>query len=133
MTEVWNLGIDKEKVWLQEIKSPEAAKGLRPGKRPRPGTSFEELLQEQLKGPLTFSAHSRRRIESRNIKLQENDLQKIAAAVEKAASKGARSSLLLYRDLALLVSVNKRTIITAMETRETEKIFTNIDSAVIIE
>jgi flagellar operon protein len=54
-------------------------------------------------------------------------------AVDKAASKGARESLVLLNDLAVLVSVRNRTVITAME-RENMKegVFTQIDSAVIV-
>ncbi len=55
-------------------------------------------------------------MENRQIKLAESDLQEISAAVEKAGSKGgARSSLLLYGDIALVASVANRTIVTAID------------------
>ena len=47
--------------------------------------------------------------------------------------KGARESLIMLRDLALVVNINNRTVITAMDkTRQKEKIFTNIDSTIIL-
>ena len=53
-------------------------------------------------------------------------------AVSKAAAKGARESLILLDDLALVVSVKNRTVITAIAPdRIRENVFTNIDSAVI--
>ena len=53
--------------------------------------------------------------------------------MEKAGSKGARSSLLLYGDIALVASVVNRTIITAIDDVEArEHIFTGIDSAIIV-
>lgn len=96
--------------------------------------SFAQALEEATRKPLNFSAHALQRLESRHVKLQAEDLQKISAAVEKAAAKGARSSLILYHDLALLASVLNRTVITAVDgSAGRERIFTNIDSAVIIE
>ncbi|NLY39472.1 MAG: flagellar protein [Firmicutes bacterium] len=102
-----------------------------PGKKE--ALSFHEVLEQVQRPPLVFSAHARARMESRNIDLQEEDLRKITAAMEKARAKGARSSLLLYGEIALLASVTNRTIITAVDgAAEGEQIFTGIDSAVIV-
>ncbi len=52
--------------------------------------------------------------------------------MDKAAAKGARESLILMDNLALVVSIRNRTVITAVdEKRMKEHVFTNIDSAVI--
>jgi flagellar operon protein len=52
--------------------------------------------------------------------------------VDRAAAKGAGSSLVLMDGLALIVSVPKRVVITAVdEAGAKEGVFTNIDSAVI--
>ena len=51
----------------------------------------------------------------------------------KAAAKGARSSLLVMKDVALIVSVTNRTVITAVDGSSLkDNVFTNIDSAVIV-
>ena len=49
------------------------------------------------------------------------------------AHKGARESLIYLNDIALVVSVANRKVITAMDgSSARENIFTNIDSAAII-
>ena len=53
--------------------------------------SFHEVLEQVQRPRVVVSAHARERMESRNIDLQEEDLRKITAAMEKARAKGARS------------------------------------------
>ena len=54
-------------------------------------------------------------------------------AVDKMAQKGARESLIYMNDMAFVVSVANRTVITAMDGKSArENIFTNIDSAAIL-
>jgi flagellar operon protein len=58
---------------------------------------------------------------------------KINSAVDKAAAKGAKESLILMQDMALIVSVPNRTVVTAMDKQSMQdNVFTQIDSAVII-
>lgn len=105
----------------------------KPAHRPQ-GGEFAKVWQEAVqKQELKFSAHALQRMESRQIKLAAADLDKISAAMAGADRKGARSSLLLYNDLAMVASVRNRTIVTAISGEELkEHVFTNIDSAVII-
>ena len=54
-------------------------------------------------------------------------------AVGKAREKGARDSLILMDNLALVVSIKNNTVITAVDEQSLkENVFTNIDSAVIV-
>lgn len=97
--------------------------------------SFKQVLGNELsRSPvIKFSDHARMRMRDRNIELSEKDRAMINEALDRAAEKGARESLLLLNNLALLVSVKNRTIITALDQEtQSEKIFTNIDSAVIL-
>ena len=97
--------------------------------------TFEELLHRQVaeQQEVKLSAHAAKRLQERNISFNQEDLTKINQAVQQAAAKGAKDSLLLYRDLALLTSITNRTVITAMDGKSMEDhVFTNIDSAVII-
>lgn len=83
-------------------------------------------------GPLKFSAHALKRLADNRIQLTAGDIQRLQAAVDKAAGKGARSSLILMDRMAFIVSVENRTVITALEEgRARENVFTQIDSAVI--
>ena len=53
--------------------------------------------------------------------------------VEKAQRKGARESLVLLDDVALVISIKNKTVITAVDKEKLkENVFTNIDSAVIV-
>ena len=96
---------------------------------------FDSLLQSTVdKGQgLKFSAHAKERLGLRNITLSSDDLNRMNDAVNKAASKGARQSLLVMDDQAFIVSVPNRTVITALDSGSMkENVFTNIDSAVIV-
>jgi flagellar operon protein len=64
--------------------------------------------------------------------MDEQRLERLEAAVERAEAKGSRDSLILLDELALVVSVRNRTVVTAMdEANRKEHVFTNIDSVVI--
>jgi flagellar operon protein len=60
-------------------------------------------------------------------------MKQLQEAVNRARAKGARESLVLMGELALVVSVKNNTVITAVDgANMRENVFTNIDSAVII-
>ncbi|MCW5939283.1 MAG: hypothetical protein KF884_02865 [Fimbriimonadaceae bacterium] len=100
--------------------------GSQPGARP---TDFQGLLTDRLK----VSSHAQTRIQSREIQLDQAAWERVMAGVDKAAQKGAKESLVMVDDVALVVSVKNRTVITAVDReRLKESVFTNIDSAVIV-
>jgi flagellar operon protein len=81
---------------------------------------------------LKFSAHAQARMQSRNIPMTPEMMQKLDKAVSGAEQKGSRESLVLLSDLAFIVNVQNRTVVTAMDGESTrERVFTNIDSTVI--
>ncbi|WP_231571379.1 TIGR02530 family flagellar biosynthesis protein [Gordoniibacillus kamchatkensis] len=80
-----------------------------------------------------FSHHAETRLQQRGIKLGPDQLAKIGSAIDKAASKGAKDSLMLLGGTALIVNVPNRTVVTALDGASMqEHVFTQIDSAVII-
>ncbi|OKP83789.1 flagellar biosynthesis protein [Paenibacillus helianthi] len=92
--------------------------------------SFESVLQKNM---LKFSNHAAKRLEQRGIELGSRQLDQISSAVDKAAAKGSKESLILMKDMALIVSVANRTVVTAMDgSSMKDNVFTQIDSAVII-
>jgi flagellar operon protein len=96
------------------------------------GQAFEEILKSRLSG-VKFSSHALERLQRRNISLTPERMAKIDSAVAKAAEKGSRESLILMDDLALIVSIKNKTVITAVDGESIrENVFTNIDSAVIM-
>lgn len=97
-------------------------------------TGFKEILENQISsGVIKFSAHAQQRLDSRNIQLTPADIAKIGNAVDRAAMKGSKDSLVLMNKLALVVSVTNKTVVTAVdEASMKEHVFTNIDSAVFV-
>jgi len=81
---------------------------------------------------LTFSRHLNERINRRKIDLGGEKMTRLSSAVNRAADKGARDSVVLLDDLAVLVNVSNRTVLTAIETdKMRDGVFTNIDSVVV--
>ncbi|WHH58938.1 TIGR02530 family flagellar biosynthesis protein [Petroclostridium sp. X23] len=96
-------------------------------------SNFEDLLRQKLTGELKFSKHAEARLRSRNIHIDAEQKQRITDAVAKAEQKGVKESLVLMDDLAFVVSVKNKTVITAVNNDDLkESVFTNIDGAVII-
>lgn len=102
-------------------------------KPPAANGAFKEVLEQKIAGELKFSQHAQERLRSRNIKLGDTEMQQLQEAVNRARAKGARESLVLMGELALVVSVKNNTVITAVDgANMRENVFTNIDSAVIV-
>jgi flagellar operon protein len=97
--------------------------------------SFNQLIEQKLDGGegLKFSAHALARLQSRNITLSADDLNRLKQGVAQAAAKGSKESLVLKDDVAFVVSVKNNTVITAVDAQSMQgNVFTNIDSAVIV-
>lgn len=81
---------------------------------------------------LHFSRHAQKRLEQRGLDLDAARMERLNRAVDSAEAKGAKESLILLDELALVVSVQNRTVVTAMDQQGgKEQVFTNIDSVVI--
>lgn len=100
---------------------------------------FEHWLQDSLQGapqksqPLSFSQHAKDRLRDRGIQLNESHLAKLEGAVFKAAGKGAKESLILMDNMAFVVSIVNRKVITAVDQGQLkDNVFTNIDSAILV-
>ncbi|CAM4254059.1 TIGR02530 family flagellar biosynthesis protein [Saccharibacillus endophyticus] len=92
--------------------------------------SFQTVLEEKL---LKFSGHASKRLEQRGIQFDSEQLRKLGSAIDKAAAKGSKESLVLMQDMALIVNVRNRTVVTAVDGGSMkDNVFTQIDSAVIV-
>lgn len=117
--------------------------GLRPqaGAGSPKGEAFDVILREQLlqaapaapaSPGVKFSTHAQQRLQQRDITLGDDAVAKINDAVDRAQAKGAKESLVLLDDMAFVVSVKNRVVITAMDQPSMKQnVFTNIDSVVI--
>lgn len=125
----------------QEIKKSEGEGGV----------SFKETLNEALKTQtpaearnltaakageapqLKFSNHAIERMQSRGISYSAQDLTRLGEAVQKAAAKGSKDTLVLMDQSALIVSVKNNTVVTVMDKNALkENVFTNIDSTIVM-
>ncbi|HWR82028.1 MAG TPA: TIGR02530 family flagellar biosynthesis protein [Candidatus Deferrimicrobium sp.] len=121
----------------QPVNLIEISQRRQPGaiaRKPSPD-SFQETFSRELAAShkLTFSRHAHERMYSRGITLSEENLNQVAAAIDKAQSKGSKETLVLTGDAAFVVSVVNRTVITAFDRDHLrEGVVTSIDSAVIV-
>lgn len=98
-------------------------------------TSFSEVLQKKVNESegLKFSKHANARINSRQINISDEQMQRLKDGANKAGEKGIKESLVLVDSLAFIVNTTQNTVITAMNQQEAnDNIYTNIDGAVII-
>ncbi|HBA49956.1 MAG TPA: flagellar protein [Lachnospiraceae bacterium] len=100
------------------------------------GISFQDVLQQKTSGEtgiLKFSKHAMGRLADRNIELSDAQLERLESGTKKAGQKGIRDSLVIVDQLAFIVNIPNQTVVTAMDSTDTdENIFTNINGAVII-
>lgn len=118
----------------RQQKSINAAKEATP--------SFSEILQNKalqqnlLTGraeELKFSKHAAGRLADRNIELSTEQLERLNDGARKAGQKGIKDSLVIVDSLAFIVNIPNHTVVTAMDSTETnENVFTNINGAVIM-
>lgn len=98
------------------------------------GPAFKEILAKNLQpGELQFSSHCLKRLEQNEISLNSEQVGKLKDAVKRAETKGSRDSCIVMDDMAFIVNVVNRTVITVIDgPRMKDNVFTNIDSAVIV-
>lgn len=67
------------------------------------------------------------------INFNEEDMKRIEKGFEIAKDRNSKNTVMLYKDVALIASVENKTLITAVEKdRAKDNIFTNVDSVVIL-
>lgn len=100
------------------------------------GVSFQDILAQKTdrtESGLKFSKHAAGRLADRNIRLTDEQMERLSDGTQKAGAKGIRESLVIVDQLAFIVNVPNQTVVTAMDQADTEtNIFTNIDGAVIM-
>jgi flagellar operon protein len=94
------------------------------------GDSFQQYLEQA--SSIRFSNHAQRRMEARSIDLDQEKITRLENAVEKANAHGSKESLILLDELAFIVNVRDRTVVTTMDMSNNKNgVFTQIDSVVI--
>ncbi len=91
-------------------------------------SDFKAILEKKLE----VSKHAAEQIDYRNIQGDESAVQRLEGALDMLSKKGVRQSLVMLDGTAFLMDVSQRKVITAMQASDMkEKVFTNIDSAII--
>ncbi|MBM3327327.1 MAG: hypothetical protein FJY65_10230 [Calditrichaeota bacterium] len=116
----------------QPTAPPSAQPALKPGKA---RTSFAEQLRkacDEVGARVEFSGHAQDRAQDRNVALTPAQLQRVDTALDAVAAKGGKKALVMLDDLALIVGVDRRTVVTLVDGAHLrENVFTAIDAAVI--
>jgi flagellar operon protein len=103
----------------------------KPASTPKPvqGPSFTQVLDNVQN--VRFSNHAQKRLESRDIQLNNESVTRLSDAIDKAEKRGGKSSLVMVDDVAFIVNVPDRTVVTALDKDQRgEGVFTQIDSVV---
>ncbi|WNB90398.1 TIGR02530 family flagellar biosynthesis protein [Bacillus sp. NEB1478] len=96
--------------------------------------TFQSLLDKQLNPSITISKHAKRRLEDRNIQITDASWNKIGMKMKEAEKKGVKDSLVILKDVTLVVNAPNQTVITALTRSEAHsQIFTNINGAIVID
>ena len=103
---------------------------------PKGSASFQDILAEKTgrsDGGLKFSKHAAGRLADRNVRLTDEQMERLSDGTQKAGAKGIRESLVIVDQLAFIVNIPNQTVVTAMDQTEADtNIYTNIDGAVIM-
>ncbi len=119
-----------------KITPPASANGAPASQAARPaapgGPSFADTLAQTQ--ALKFSNHAQKRLQTRDIAISDDGLARLEQAVNKAEKRGGRESLVVMDDLAFIVNVKQRLVVTAVDAgNRGEGVFTQIDSVVFAE
>lgn len=100
--------------------------------------SFQRILERTSQAEIetqgvTFSKHANARLASRNINLDNEQLDRLNKGVMQAKEKSINESLVMMDNIAFIVNIKNNTVITAMDPEKNDSnVFTNIDGAVIV-
>ena len=114
---------------LTASKTAQTLPGLSSAGKVDSSNSFAETLLKTQN--LRFSNHAQKRLETRNINLTDDGINRLSNAVDKAEKRGGKESLVMIDDMAFIVNVRDRLVVTAVDSKNRgEGVFTQIDSVV---
>ena len=94
-------------------------------------TFLTDAAQTNNTKEVKISRHAQKRLDERGLQLESSDMQTLESAFDELNQKGSRDSLIFFKDMAVIASIDNRTSITAQKSSEMRTI-TNIDSAIHI-
>lgn len=110
---------------------------MRQDEQNKQSVSFEEMLsragEKRSSEEVIFSKHANERLASRNINLDDEQMNRLNRGIEQAKEKSINESLVMMDNIAFIVNIQNNTVITAMDQKTNDSnVFTNIDGAVIV-
>lgn len=95
--------------------------------------SFKNIFNELKSKDEGFTVSKHAALRLNEINFNEEDMKRIEEGFEIAKDKNSKNTVMLYKDVALIASVENKTLITAVDKeRAKDNIFTNVDSVVIL-
>ncbi|MCF6466309.1 TIGR02530 family flagellar biosynthesis protein [Clostridium sp. Cult2] len=97
--------------------------------------NFDTVLQQiqNRDDEIRFSKHAINRMDTRDMTLSSEELERLKSGFNKAEAKGVKDALILIGDKAFIASIKNKTIITSVNKEQLkDNVFTNIDGAVIV-
>jgi flagellar operon protein len=96
-------------------------------------TSFKSVLDSIKNKDEGFTVSKHAALRLNEINFTEEDMKQVEKGFKIAKDKNSKNTVMLYKDMALIASVENKTLITAVEKeRAKNNIFTNVDSVVIL-
>lgn len=128
MTEPYRINSNTSSTSVQGANSTQPSSV--PASTTTSGSSFSQALQEA-NNRVKFSTHAQQRLDVRSIEIDQTGMDRLSSAVDKAEAHGAKESLILMDDLAFIVNVRERTVVTTVDmNKRKEGVFTQIDTVV---
>ena len=94
---------------------------------------FKDILDSVKNKDEGFTISKHAAVRLNEINFTEEDMKQIEKGFRIAKDKNSKNTVMLYKDVALIASVENKTLITAVEKeRAKNNIFTNVDSVVIL-
>lgn len=95
--------------------------------------SFKQVLNSVKNKDEGFTVSKHAALRLNEINFTKEDMKEIEKGFEIAKDKNSKNTVMLYKDVALIASIENKTLITAVEKdRAKDNIFTNVDSVVIL-
>lgn len=117
---------------IGEFANSQKAVGNNPNSKQKEA-KFQDVLDgvKSKDQSFTVSKHAASRLNE--INFTKEDMEQIQKGFKIAQDKNSKNTVMLYKDIALIASVENKTLITAVEKeRAKDNIFTNVDSVVIL-
>lgn len=95
--------------------------------------SFKDVLNSVVNKEENFTISKHAALRLNELNFTDEDMKAVEKGFEIAKEKNSKNAVMIYKDTALIASIENKTIITAVnKDRAKDNIFTNIDSVVIL-